>query len=58
MKEKYGEKQVQLWRRSFDERPPLLTKDDIRYPGNNPQYSYLKENELPLGECLKDTCKE
>lgn len=57
MKEKYGEKQVQLWRRSFDERPPLLTKDDIRYPGNNPQYSYLKENELPLGECLKDTCK-
>ncbi len=52
---KYGEAQVHEWRRSYDIRPPVLTKDDSRYPGNDPLYKDLKENELPLTECLKDT---
>ena len=52
---KYGEKQVHLWRRSYGIRPPALTKDDPRYPGKDPKYKSLKENELPLTECLKDT---
>lgn len=53
--EKYGEEQVKIWRRSYDTRPPALTKDDPRFPGNDPLYKDLKENELPLTECLKDT---
>ena len=55
--EKYGEEQVLLWRRSTDVRPPELSKDDKRYPGNDPKYSDLKENELPTTENLIDTIK-
>ena len=54
-KEKYGEEQVLLWRRSTDVRPPALSKDDERYPGNDSKYSELKENELPTTENLLDT---
>ena len=56
-REKYGEEQVLLWRRSTDVRPPALSKDDERYPGNDPKYSDLKENELPTTENLIDTIK-
>ena len=56
-RKKYGENQVLLWRRSADVRPPFLTKDDLRYPGNDPKYSNLKESELPLTENLVDTIK-
>ena len=52
---KFGEEQVRLWRRSSDVRPPMLTKDDERYPGNDPKYKDLMENELPLTENLIDT---
>ena len=56
-RKKYGENQVLLWRRSADVRPPSLTKDDLRYPGNDPKYSNLKESELPLTENIVDTIK-
>ena len=52
---KYGNEQVQLWRRSYDVRPPSLEKTDERYPGNLKLYQDLSESELPLTECLKDT---
>lgn len=52
---KYGEEQVLVWRRSYDIPPPPLTKDDPRYPGNDPKYKNLTATELPLTECLKDT---
>ena len=52
---KYGEKQVLLWRRSYDTRPPALKKSDERYPGFAPHYKDLSENEIPVTECLKDT---
>ena len=52
---KYGEEQVFLWRRSYDIRPPALTEDDERYPGNDPLYKDLKKEEIPLTESLKDT---
>lgn len=55
MRKKFGEEQVHIWRRSYDVRPPKLTKDDERYPGNNPKYKDLTQEELPLTECLKDT---
>ena len=52
---KYGEDQVKIWRRSYDIPPPVLTKDDERYPGHDPRYRALADSELPLTECLKDT---
>jgi 2,3-bisphosphoglycerate-dependent phosphoglycerate mutase len=38
---KHGMKQVEIWRRSFDIRPPALTIDDTRYPGKDPRYAGL-----------------
>jgi 2,3-bisphosphoglycerate-dependent phosphoglycerate mutase len=52
---KYGDEQVKIWRRSYDTQPPALEKSDERYPGNDPRYADLTEDELPLTECLKDT---
>lgn len=54
-KKKYGDEQVRLWRRSADVRPPALTKDDPRYPGNDPKYKGI--DNLPLTENLIDTIK-
>ena len=53
--EKHGEEQVKIWRRSYDIRPPALSKDDPRAPQHDPRYAKLKPEELPLTECLKDT---
>ncbi len=55
MAEKFGEKQVLIWRRSYDVPPPALEKMDERYPGSDPRYKELDEKDLPLTECLKDT---
>jgi 2,3-bisphosphoglycerate-dependent phosphoglycerate mutase len=52
---KYGEKQVLIWRRSYDIPPPELKKNDERYPGNDPRYRGLGIAQLPLTESLKDT---
>jgi 2,3-bisphosphoglycerate-dependent phosphoglycerate mutase len=52
---KYGEKQVFIWRRSYDIPPPSLTPQDVRFPGRDQRYSSLKPFELPLTESLKDT---
>lgn len=56
-KQKYGEEQVKLWRRSVSVRPPALTFEDARYPGKDPLYKDLKPSELPLTENLQDTLK-
>lgn len=53
--EQYGEKQVKLWRRSYDIQPPALTKDDPRWPGHDPRYKDLAPEDIPFTECLKDT---
>jgi len=53
--EKYGIKQVQKWRRSYDIRPEALEKTDARHPKFDPRYALLKKEELPATECLKDT---
>lgn len=60
---KWGDEQVHIWRRSADVQPPALTKDDSRWPGNQPLYQELiKKGEMtiedcPLTECLVDTAK-
>jgi 2,3-bisphosphoglycerate-dependent phosphoglycerate mutase len=52
---KYGDAQVLVWRRSYGDPPPALTRDDPRYPGHDPRYRGLSAAELPLTESLKDT---
>jgi 2,3-bisphosphoglycerate-dependent phosphoglycerate mutase len=52
---KYGDKQVLIWRRSYDIQPPALTVDDPRWPGSDPRYQDLDPWDVPLTECLKDT---
>lgn len=52
---KYGDEQVHIWRRIYDVAPPMLKPDDERYPGREAMYADLTEDELPLGESLKDT---
>ncbi len=49
--------QVQIWRRSFCERPPQLTQDDPRNPCNDPKYCDIDKKDLPCGESLEDTIK-
>jgi len=52
---KYGDEKVLIWRRSYDIQPPALEKSDPRYPGHDPRYKDLTDDELPVTECLKDT---
>ncbi len=52
---KYGEQQVQLWRRSFSTPPPSLEEGDPRLPHNSKLYSSISPSDLPKTECLKDT---
>lgn len=53
--EKYGEDQVNIWRRSYDVQPPALTEEDDRNPANQETYRDVCVADLPLTECLKDT---
>lgn len=54
---KHGDEQVLIWRRSYDIPPPPLTKESEYYPGSDPRYTELTEDQLPLAESLKDTVK-
>lgn len=54
---RYGEEQVRMWRRSYTVRPPALSAGEVRDSINNPEYSHLKREEIPLAESLEDTTK-
>ena len=53
--QKYGEKQVLIWRRSYDTPPPALERADQRWPGFDLRYSDMDPRTVPLNESLKDT---
>lgn len=53
----YGEEKVHAWRRSMNERPPALNKEDQRYDGFDLKYKEMKEGDFPLTENLADTEK-
>jgi 2,3-bisphosphoglycerate-dependent phosphoglycerate mutase len=52
---KFGEDQVQIWRRSYDIPPGPLDESDERYLGNDPRYAAIPKDKFPATECLKDT---
>ncbi|QKE72414.1 2,3-diphosphoglycerate-dependent phosphoglycerate mutase [Arthrobacter citreus] len=54
---KYGDEQVNIWRRSMNIRPPALEPGDPRYEIYEPRYKDLLEGEYPLTESLEDTEK-
>jgi 2,3-bisphosphoglycerate-dependent phosphoglycerate mutase len=55
MAAKFGEAQVNVWRRSYDVPPPPLAAEDPRNPAGDPRYRELRPEDLPRTECLKDT---
>ena len=52
---KFGEEQVNIWRRSYDIAPPPLSPDDPRSAAFDEKYRELDKSEIPLTESLKDT---
>ena len=52
---RYGELQVQKWRRDPHEHPPALSPEDPRFPGHDARYAGLTHRELPLTENLSET---
>ncbi len=55
MAERYGEEQVQIWRRSYATPPPPLEHDDPRHPARDPRYRGIDPSSLPGCESLRDT---
>lgn len=54
MKEKYGDEQVHIWRRSYDVPPPEPTTDLSEYPGFDSRYEAFGDV-IPKTESLKTT---
>jgi 2,3-bisphosphoglycerate-dependent phosphoglycerate mutase len=52
--EKFGEAQVNKWRRGYAIQPPLVELTDHDYPKFDPRYASVPERELPRAESLKD----
>jgi 2,3-bisphosphoglycerate-dependent phosphoglycerate mutase len=55
--ESVGADVVQQWRGSYETRPPPLKKSDFYWPGRDRKYADLRDDQIPLGESLKD-CME
>ena len=53
IRDRYGDEQVLIWRRSYDIPPPEMEDTDERYLGNDPRYASIAD--FPKTECLKDT---
>ena len=52
--EKYGDEQVQVWRRSYSTPPPSVEPNDPRHPSHDARYAALAPELLPAAESLKD----
>ncbi|WP_343345219.1 2,3-diphosphoglycerate-dependent phosphoglycerate mutase [Sphingomicrobium sp. XHP0239] len=52
MRDKVGEEQVHIWRRSFDTPPPAQEEDDKFRMDSDPRYAGI---DIPTTESLKDT---
>jgi 2,3-bisphosphoglycerate-dependent phosphoglycerate mutase len=53
VRERYGDEQFMIWRRSYDTPPPPLPDDDEFSQVGDPRYANLLES-VPRTECLKD----
>jgi 2,3-bisphosphoglycerate-dependent phosphoglycerate mutase len=55
MAAQFGDEQVYIWRRSYEIPPPPLNQEQRAVIAKDPRYSKLNEQDIPQGECLKDT---
>lgn len=55
MRDKHGDEQVHIWRRSFDVPPPQLDETSEYHPSKDPKYKNIHPDDLPTGESLKMT---
>ncbi len=53
-REKHGDEQLQIWRRSYDTPPPPIRDDNEYNPNASAAYAALPPEILPLTECLAD----
>ncbi|WP_392508089.1 phosphoglyceromutase [Naumannella halotolerans] len=53
-REKYGDEQFMIWRRSYDTPPPALDPDAEYSQFNDPRYASLPPELRPQTECLAD----
>ncbi len=53
-REKFGDEQLHIWRRSYDTPPPPIRDDNAFNPNESPAYADLPPELLPRTECLKD----
>lgn len=51
----FGDEQVYTWRRSYSIPPPPLHAAQHAEIAKDPRYAKLHEQDIPHGECLKDT---
>ena len=51
----FGDEQVYTWRRSYSIPPPPLPAEQRAEIAKDPRYAKLHEQDIPHGECLKDT---
>ncbi len=54
IRERYGEEQFMLWRRSYDVPPPPIEDDSEYSQAHDPRYATLPPEARPRTECLKD----
>ncbi|WML48215.1 2,3-diphosphoglycerate-dependent phosphoglycerate mutase [Neobacillus sp. PS3-34] len=54
---KYGEEQVNIWRRSASIRPPEIYQEDHIFDQSDPKYKGIGAENIPLAESLEDTEK-
>lgn len=54
-RDKHGDEQVHIWRRSFDVPPPKIDSSNEYHPSHDPKYAGIDPALLPGGESLKMT---
>ncbi len=54
-RDKHGDEQVHIWRRSFDVPPPQIDESHDYHPSKDKKYAHIAPSELPGGESLKMT---
>ncbi len=54
VREEFGEEQFMMWRRSYDDPPPMIEVGSEWDVSRDPRYAHLTTDLVPRTECLKD----
>lgn len=53
-RQRYGDEQLNAWRRGYRTPPPPISDDNPWNPNGDPRYAHLTPEEIPKSECLAD----